>query len=39
MTAPFDRSVVVLTRNFATRINPGDYAFMIGNGATAVRYD
>ena len=23
----------------ATRINPGDYAFMMGNGATAVRYD
>jgi len=39
LTAPFDRSVVVLTRNYATRINPGDYAFMMGNGATAVRYD
>ena len=39
MTAPYDHSVVVLTRNFATRINPGDYAFMMGNGATAVWYD
>jgi predicted deacylase len=39
MTAPFERSVVVLTRNYATRINPGDYAFMMGNGATAAWYD
>ena len=39
MTAPFPRSVVVLTRNYATRINPGDYAFMMGNGATAAWYD
>jgi len=39
MTAPFDRNVVVLTRNYATRINPGDYAFMMGNGSTAVWYD
>ena len=26
MIAPFERSVVVLTRNYATRIHPGDYA-------------
>ncbi|HEY7284881.1 MAG TPA: succinylglutamate desuccinylase/aspartoacylase family protein [Vicinamibacterales bacterium] len=39
LTAPFERSVVVLTRNYATRINPGDYAFMMGNGATATWYD
>jgi uncharacterized protein len=39
LTAPFPRSVVVLTRNYATRINPGDYAFMMGDGATAVWYD
>lgn len=38
MTAPFDESIVVLCRNFATRIHPGDYGFMMGNGATAVRY-
>jgi len=39
LTAPFERSVVVLTRNYATRIHPGDYAFMMGDGATAVWYD
>jgi predicted deacylase len=39
MTAPFERNVVVLTRNYATRINPGDYAFMMGDGSTAVWYD
>ena len=39
LTTPFDRNVVVLSRNYATRINPGDYAFMIGNGATASWYD
>jgi predicted deacylase len=39
MTAPFERNVVVLSRNYATRINPGDYAFMMGNGATARWYD
>jgi len=38
MTAPYDESIVVLCRNFATRIHPGDYGFMIGNGATASRY-
>jgi len=35
MVAPFEQNVVVLTRNYATRIHPGDYCFMIGNGATA----
>ena len=39
MTTPFERNVVVLTRNYVTRINPGDYAFMMGNGATAAWYD
>jgi predicted deacylase len=39
MTTPFDRNVVVLCRNYATRINPGDYAFMMGNGATAEWYE
>jgi hypothetical protein len=39
MTTPFDRNVVVLCRNYATRIHPGDYAFMIGNGTTASWYD
>lgn len=36
LTAPFERSVVVLARNYQTRIHPGDYTFMMGNGATAV---
>ena len=35
MVAPFARNVVVLTRNAATRIHPGDYGFMIGNGDSA----
>jgi predicted deacylase len=39
MTAPFERNVVVLSRNYMTRINPGDYAFMLGNGASATWYD
>lgn len=39
MTAPFEESIVVLCRNYATRIHPGDYGFMMGNGATATRYD
>jgi predicted deacylase len=39
MTTPFEKNVVVLSRNYATRINPGDYAFMIGNGQTATWYD
>jgi uncharacterized protein len=39
MTTPFEKNVVVLARNYATRINPGDYAFMIGNGDTAEWYD
>ncbi len=39
MTAPFDESIVVLCRNYVTRIHPGDYGFMMGNGATATRYD
>jgi hypothetical protein len=39
MTAPFDESIVVLCRNYVTRIHPGDYGFMIGNGATAKRYE
>jgi hypothetical protein len=37
MVAPFAQNVVVLTRNYATRIHPGDYGFMIGDGASATR--
>jgi len=39
MTTPYARNVVVLSRNYAMRINPGDYGFMIGNGGTATWYD
>ncbi len=39
MVAPFEESIVVLCRNFVTRIHPGDYGFMIGDGATASRYE
>jgi len=39
LTAPFEKNVVVLSRNYVTRIQPGDYAFMIGNGASATYYE
>lgn len=35
METPFEKNVVVLSRNYVTRVNPGDYTFMIGNLATA----
>lgn len=35
MVAPFDQNIVVLCRNYATRIHPGDYGFMMGNAAAA----
>ncbi len=38
MSAPFERNIVVLSRNYISRVQPGDYAFMIGNGATATPY-
>jgi predicted deacylase len=38
MTTPFDDNIVVLCRNFVTRIHPGDYGFMIANRATATTY-
>jgi hypothetical protein len=38
MTAPFDENIVVLCRNFVTRIHPGDYGFMIANRASATTY-
>jgi predicted deacylase len=38
MIAPFERNIVVLCRNYTTRIHPGDYGFMIGNAATATTY-
>ena len=38
MTVPFDENIVVLCRNFVTRIHPGDYGFMIANRATSTTY-
>jgi len=38
MVAPFEENIVVLCRNYATRIHPGDYGFMMGNATTATRY-
>jgi len=35
MDTPFEDNVVVLSRSDVTRVNPGDYTFMIGNLATA----
>jgi predicted deacylase len=39
MVTPFAKNVVVLARNYVTRINPGDYTFMMGDGDTATWYD
>jgi predicted deacylase len=39
MVTPFANNVIVLSRNYITRVNPGDYTFMIGNGETASWYD
>jgi uncharacterized protein len=38
ITTPFDESIVVLARNYMTRIQPGDYMFMMGDGASATHY-
>jgi len=38
MVAPYEHNIVVLARNFMTRIHPGDYGFMIGNAASASLY-
>ena len=36
VTAPFDPSLLVLVRERVTKVDPGDYGFMVANGATAV---
>ncbi len=33
--APFDPSILVLVRDSVTRVEPGDYGYMVANGATA----
>lgn len=35
VTAPFDSSLLVLVRESVTKVDPGDYGFMVANGATA----
>jgi hypothetical protein len=32
---PFERGYMILLRGALTRVNPGDYAYMVGNAATA----
>lgn len=39
METPFEQNIMVLHRNCVTRVNPGDYAFMVGNMATAERLE
>ncbi|HUA83464.1 MAG TPA: M14 family metallopeptidase [Bryobacteraceae bacterium] len=39
METPFEHNVMVLHRNCVTRVNPGDYVFMVGNMATAETLD
>jgi predicted deacylase len=36
VTAPFDSTLLVLVREPMTKVDPGDYGFMVANGATAV---
>jgi predicted deacylase len=36
VTAPFEPSLLVLVRESVTKVDPGDYGFMVANGATAV---
>jgi len=36
VTAPFEPSLLVLVREAVTKVDPGDYGFMVANGATAV---
>ncbi|HEX4934965.1 MAG TPA: succinylglutamate desuccinylase/aspartoacylase family protein [Gemmatimonadaceae bacterium] len=39
MVAPYARNIVVLCRNYRTRIHPGDYAFMMGDASQTTTYD
>lgn len=39
MRTPFERNIVVLCRNYQTRIHPGDYAFMMGDASATTAYD
>ncbi|MEX1358166.1 MAG: succinylglutamate desuccinylase/aspartoacylase family protein [Gaiellaceae bacterium] len=35
LTAPFDPSLLVLVREQVTKVDPGDFGFIVANGATA----
>lgn len=35
LTAPYDQTVVIMLRGALSRVNPGDYAYILCNGATA----
>lgn len=39
LVAPYDPTVLVLTREEFTRNNPGDYGFMVGDGSTTTTLD
>jgi predicted deacylase len=34
LVAPYDSTIIVLTRDSFTRVAPGDYGFMVGDGTT-----
>ncbi|HEV2616650.1 MAG TPA: succinylglutamate desuccinylase/aspartoacylase family protein [Candidatus Acidoferrales bacterium] len=36
---PFENNILVLSRNYTSRVNPGDYAFMVGDLSTATSWD
>ena len=38
MVSPFEQNIVVLCRNYQTRIHPGDYAFMMGDAAKTTTF-
>lgn len=38
MSAPYATSIVVLCRNYVTRIHPGDYGYMMANADSATTY-
>lgn len=35
MEAVYDQTVMIMLRGITSRVNPGDYAYILGNGATA----
>lgn len=39
VTAPFDPALLVLVREAVTKVDPGDYGFMVANAATASPLD